>query len=76
MYNHNYTYYYHTMTLTVYIIGIYVIIDPNSIHKKRPSTKCTRSFCIISYITTILMVVYARRIYDSVILDEQHLQYQ
>ena len=44
MYNHNYTYYYHTMTLTVYIIGIYVIIDPNSIHKKRPSTKCTRSF--------------------------------
>ena len=22
----------------------YVIIDPNSIHKKRPSTLCTRSF--------------------------------
>ena len=56
MYNHNYTYYYHTMTLTAHMIGTYLIIDANTIHKKRPSTICTRSFCIRSYITAMLMV--------------------
>ena len=44
MYNHICTYYYHNMTLTAHMIGTYLIIDANTIHKKRPSTICTRSF--------------------------------
>ena len=35
MYNHICTYYYHTMTLTAHMIGTYLIIDANTIHKKR-----------------------------------------
>ena len=64
------------MTLTAHIIGTYVIIDPNSIHKKRPSTICTRSFLYHILHNDNLWFVSSRRRYDSVILDEQHLQYQ
>jgi len=35
MYNHICTYYYHNMTLTAHMIGTYLIIDANTIHKKR-----------------------------------------
>lgn len=36
------------MTSTVHTIGTYLVLDANTIHKKRPSTFRTRSFCIIA----------------------------
>lgn len=32
------------MISTVFMIDIYPMLDTNTIHKKRPSTLCTRSF--------------------------------
>ena len=42
------------MISTVSTIGTYPMLDTNTIHKKRPSTLCTRSFlCMVLMFITV-----------------------